>query len=198
MQFQYLKTTPQSDLVQNMLILASLGTNWYENERFGLFFTKTLVFMPKSGSINSGTGLLVNFANFHTPGSGSALRYGSGSRTAKWMWIHANCGSGSKTLNFGQSNSNQQFWSFPPSDFALSFIKKTLGSKPRNTKNMVYSSGRNDAEILVLSFSVAGKTKIRLHELNVTVLGGLFQLETCSMTNWISVRYVPYYMYCTM
>jgi hypothetical protein len=48
---------------------------------------------------------------------------------------------------------------------------------------MVYSSGRNDAEILVLSFSVAGKTKIRLHELNVTVLGGLFQLETCSMTN---------------
>jgi hypothetical protein len=45
-----------TDLVQNMLILASLGTNWYENERFGLFFTKMLVFMPKSGSINSGTG----------------------------------------------------------------------------------------------------------------------------------------------
>jgi len=39
---------------------------------------------------------------------------------------------------------------------------------------MLFSSGRNTAETLVLSFSVAGKTKIRLHELNVTVLGGLF------------------------
>jgi hypothetical protein len=56
-QSQYLKTTPPSDLYQNMLIPASLATNWNETERFGLFFTKTLVFMPKSGSINSGTGV---------------------------------------------------------------------------------------------------------------------------------------------
>ncbi len=41
-----------------MLIPASLAMNWNETERFGLFFTKMLVFMPKSGSINSGTGLL--------------------------------------------------------------------------------------------------------------------------------------------
>jgi len=54
-QFLYLKTTPQSDLFQNMLIVASLGTNWYENERLGLVFTKMLVFVPNSGSINSGT-----------------------------------------------------------------------------------------------------------------------------------------------
>ncbi len=46
-----------TDLYQNMLIPASLGTNWFENEGLGLVCTKMLVFMPKSGFINSGTGL---------------------------------------------------------------------------------------------------------------------------------------------
>jgi hypothetical protein len=61
-QFQYLKTTPQSDLIQNKLIPASLGTVpeiidpvfaktsqnarflLSEYERFGLVFTKTRVY----------------------------------------------------------------------------------------------------------------------------------------------------------
>ena len=37
---QYLKTTPNSDLVQNKLIPTSLGTDWIENERFELVFAK--------------------------------------------------------------------------------------------------------------------------------------------------------------
>ena len=57
-QSQYLKTTPPSDLIQNKLKPASLGTDWIENERFGPVFVKTTVFMPKTGSINSGTGLI--------------------------------------------------------------------------------------------------------------------------------------------
>ena len=56
-QFQYLKTTPQSDLVQNKLIPTSLGTDLIENERFELVFAKTIIFVPKTGSINSGTGI---------------------------------------------------------------------------------------------------------------------------------------------
>jgi hypothetical protein len=48
-QFQYLKTTLQSDLFQNMLRPASLATNWYENERLGLVFTKMLVSCPIQG-----------------------------------------------------------------------------------------------------------------------------------------------------
>jgi hypothetical protein len=31
-----------------MLIAACLGTDWYESERFGLVFTKMLVFMAKT------------------------------------------------------------------------------------------------------------------------------------------------------
>ena len=54
-QSQYLKTTPPSDLIQNKLKPASLGTDWIENERFAHVFAKTSVFMPKTGSINSGT-----------------------------------------------------------------------------------------------------------------------------------------------
>jgi hypothetical protein len=54
-QFQYLKTTPQSDLVQNKLIPTSLRTDWIENERFELLFAKTIIFMLKTRSINSGT-----------------------------------------------------------------------------------------------------------------------------------------------
>ncbi len=57
-QFQYLKTTRKSDLIQNKLKPASLGTDWIENKRFRHVFAKTSVFMPKPGSINSGTGLL--------------------------------------------------------------------------------------------------------------------------------------------
>jgi hypothetical protein len=34
----------------------SLGTDWIENERFELVFGKTIIFMPKTGSINSDTG----------------------------------------------------------------------------------------------------------------------------------------------
>ncbi len=55
-QSQYLKTTPKSDLIQNKQRPASLGTDWIENERFGLVFSKTIIFMSKTGSINSGTG----------------------------------------------------------------------------------------------------------------------------------------------
>jgi hypothetical protein len=54
-QSQYLKTTLNSDLVQNKLIPTSLGTDWIENERFELVFAKTIIFMPKTGSINSDT-----------------------------------------------------------------------------------------------------------------------------------------------
>ena len=46
-----------TDLVQNKLIPPSLGTDWIENERFELVFAKTIIFMPKTGSINSGTGV---------------------------------------------------------------------------------------------------------------------------------------------
>jgi hypothetical protein len=53
-QFQYLKTTRKSDLIQNKLKPASLGTDWIENERFRQVSAKTSVFMPKTGSINSG------------------------------------------------------------------------------------------------------------------------------------------------
>ncbi len=53
-----LENDPQVDLIQNMLKPASLGTDWLENERFGHVFAKTSVFMPKTGSINSGTGLV--------------------------------------------------------------------------------------------------------------------------------------------
>ncbi len=51
-QFLYLKTTPQSDLIQNKLIPASLGTDWIENERFRLVLMKTIIFMPKTGARN--------------------------------------------------------------------------------------------------------------------------------------------------
>jgi hypothetical protein len=54
-QSQYLKTTAKFDLIQNKLKPASLGTDWIENERIGLIFAKTIIFAPKTGSINSGT-----------------------------------------------------------------------------------------------------------------------------------------------
>ncbi len=38
-----------------------MGTDWNENEHFGLVFAKTIVFMPNTGSINSGTGVLKGF-----------------------------------------------------------------------------------------------------------------------------------------
>ena len=47
-----------SDLIQNKLKLESLGTDWIE-QRFGLVFAKTIIFTPKTGSINSGTGLVI-------------------------------------------------------------------------------------------------------------------------------------------
>ncbi len=43
-------------LVQNKLRETSLGTDSIEYERFGLIFTKTIIFTPKTRSINSGTG----------------------------------------------------------------------------------------------------------------------------------------------
>ncbi len=47
-----------TDLVQNKLIPTSLGTDWIENESFELVFAKTIIFMPKTGSINSDTVLV--------------------------------------------------------------------------------------------------------------------------------------------
>jgi hypothetical protein len=44
-----------ADLIQNKRKPSSLGTDWIEYERFGLIFTKTIIFMAKTGSINSGT-----------------------------------------------------------------------------------------------------------------------------------------------
>jgi hypothetical protein len=38
-----------------------MGTDWIENERFELVLAKTIIFMPKTGSINSGTGLVRTF-----------------------------------------------------------------------------------------------------------------------------------------
>ncbi len=61
-QSQYLKTTPQSDLIQNKLKPASLGTDLIENERYGHVFVKTSVFMPKTGSINSGTDWIISMS----------------------------------------------------------------------------------------------------------------------------------------
>jgi hypothetical protein len=59
-QFEYLKTTPQPDLFQNKLLLMSLSKVWNENERFRLVFTKMLVFVPKTGSLHTGTVLGYN------------------------------------------------------------------------------------------------------------------------------------------
>ncbi len=51
----YLIVAAESDLMQNKLKPASLGTDWIENERFGPVVMKTTNFMLKTGSINSGT-----------------------------------------------------------------------------------------------------------------------------------------------
>jgi hypothetical protein len=40
--------------LQYKLKMTSLSTDWIENEHFLLVFMKTSVFMPKTGSINSG------------------------------------------------------------------------------------------------------------------------------------------------
>jgi hypothetical protein len=42
--------------LQYKLKIRSLSMVWNENERFWLVFTKTLVFMPKTWSLNRGTG----------------------------------------------------------------------------------------------------------------------------------------------
>jgi hypothetical protein len=42
--------------LQYKLKMTSLSSDWIENEHFLLVFMKTSVFMPKTGSINSGTG----------------------------------------------------------------------------------------------------------------------------------------------
>jgi hypothetical protein len=41
--------------LQYTLKLRSLIMVWNENDRFWLVFTKTLVFMPKTGSLHTGT-----------------------------------------------------------------------------------------------------------------------------------------------
>ncbi len=41
--------------LQYKLKMTSLSTDWIENERFGHVFGKTIIFIPKTGSINSGT-----------------------------------------------------------------------------------------------------------------------------------------------
>ena len=46
--------------LQNKLKMTSLSTDWIENEHFLLVFMKTSVFMPKTGSINSGTGICLD------------------------------------------------------------------------------------------------------------------------------------------
>jgi hypothetical protein len=43
--------------LQYKLKMTSLSTDWIENAHFLLVFMKTSVFMPKTGSINSGTGV---------------------------------------------------------------------------------------------------------------------------------------------
>ena len=46
--------------LQYKLKMRSLSTVWNENERFWLVFTKTLVFMPKTGSLHTGTGEILS------------------------------------------------------------------------------------------------------------------------------------------
>ena len=41
------KNDPQILSLQYKLKMTSLGTVWNENERFGLAFTETVIFMPK-------------------------------------------------------------------------------------------------------------------------------------------------------
>jgi hypothetical protein len=43
--------------LQYKLKMRSLSTVWNENERFWLLFMKVLVFMPKTGSLQTGTEL---------------------------------------------------------------------------------------------------------------------------------------------
>ncbi len=45
-----------TDLFQNKLLSMSLSKVWNENERFRLVFTKKVVFVPKTGSLHTGTG----------------------------------------------------------------------------------------------------------------------------------------------
>ena len=49
------ENNPQILSLQFKLKMRSVGMVWNENERFWLVFTKTRVFMPKTGSINPGT-----------------------------------------------------------------------------------------------------------------------------------------------
>jgi hypothetical protein len=57
--FLYAETVFRNDphllSLQYKLKMTSLSTDWIENEHFLLVFMKMSVFMPKTGSINSGT-----------------------------------------------------------------------------------------------------------------------------------------------
>ncbi len=53
---------PQYLSLQYTLKIRSLSMVWNENNRFWLVFTKTLVFMPKTGSLHTGTGLFATLA----------------------------------------------------------------------------------------------------------------------------------------
>ena len=46
---------PQYLSLQYTLKIRSLSMVWNKNDRFWLVFTKTLVFMPKTGSLHTGT-----------------------------------------------------------------------------------------------------------------------------------------------
>jgi hypothetical protein len=51
--------------LQYSLKIWSLSMVWNENDRFWLFFTKTLVFMPETGSLHTGTGLAEVLKNLY-------------------------------------------------------------------------------------------------------------------------------------
>jgi hypothetical protein len=57
---------PQYLSLQYTLKIRSLSMVWNENDRFWLVFTKTLVFIPKTGSLHTGTVLRCKNAFFFT------------------------------------------------------------------------------------------------------------------------------------
>jgi hypothetical protein len=69
---------PQYLSLQYTLKIRSLSMVWNENDRFWLVFTKTLVFMPKTGSLHTGTG-----GSIVLPDIGFIIRQGTELRT--WM-----------------------------------------------------------------------------------------------------------------
>jgi hypothetical protein len=52
----------------------SLSKVWNENERFSLVFTKMLVFVPKTGSLHTGTGYAGRAEGVPEAGRGFGLR----------------------------------------------------------------------------------------------------------------------------